>query len=1058
MVFYYGTDEKDEIDQGKLKLPDYSRIYSQKGDDVIIVSYAFVQGDEGNDIITDLTGSSIMDYYASPKGIVANLHTGVVSDGYGTRDTLIGFHEIQGSNFSDSIYGSLSSDRFSLNKGDDFLDGQGGFDLLYMFYSVDNYTIKYYKDYLTIINKDPNASDSGLKTIKNIGEIRFDGLQLRITPSSNDWVNQATASNDKIFLGYGDFSLNGISGNDSIIFTTSASNYKISLDKITNEILVSNENLNDPNFGVKKLTNISKIIFDARFDYSEISLKNLFPEINNTADYKFKRDALPDLQTYYHWAGWNTASVAVNSVLTPDINNDGKADIVAQLWQRVTEGGMATDLPTPNRLLILESQPDGTYKDTTSMRFNTSDAVVLGGSRGGVGLADFADVNHDGIVDFVFALNRDDGRLGTTTSGDSYATAIISKAGGTYEIQNLGEPVWNYFTQLVNINGNYQAWFSTLGYNVSNTTFGSYPNGWVDGSFVYQYDATSNKWSSAPEAPIRASFNVLPEFISGGKVSRIFTMLTDSSQAFDPTAGVAYQVPYAALMDQNSNGQWRINSSVNPFNYSATQFKLDGQVMMGHVGFDGENYFSLIEYFYRPGSFEIYPNSGHVVMATRSFFFLEKNITTGEFIADPHGSVKLDFFGIKNDQIYQLPIKIIDMQYHINSWAYSYIDINNDGLVDIAQQGWDGVDQTGGGPNVYLNTGAGVFVRLDPSVFPKAPEDWNKPAMSQFLDANGDGIYDLLYFPAYAEAQYISDTNWRLYEGVSALPTDTYKNNIEINDRLGSPLIRTWAGDDTISGIDIHNGINLIDTGAGNDVVRYLAKSTDFSLTFDNQHFSHVKNNLFDDVLKNVEKIQFSDRIVIIESKDHGSYADLPTELYQFFITAFNAAPGVTYMDQLAEAYRYGLSVKQIVDIFTTKKQFTDVYAPNLSHADLATQLVNNIVKNSASDTAKNEAIADIKGALDLGWTVGDVIYTVFGNLAHKDLSDPNWGNTAKQFNNQITVAKYYTEVLNQSTTDLETLRDAIQPVTQATDVSSDVVIAQIVGVALMTGGLGPGP
>jgi hypothetical protein len=123
----------------------------------------------------------------------------------------------------------------------------------------------------------------------------------------------------------------------------------------------------------------------------------------------------------------------------------------------------------------------------------------------------------------------------------------------------------------------------------------------------------------------------------------------------------------------------------------------------------------------------------------------------------------------------------------------------------------------------------------------------------------------------------------------------------------------------------------------------------------------------------------------------------------------------------------------------------------------MATQLVNNIVKNSAT-TAKSEAIADIKGALDIGWTVGDVIYTVFGNLAHKSLNDNTWGNTARQFNNEIAVAKYYTEVLNQSTTDLETLRDVIQPVTQSTDVSSDVVVAQLIGVSLMTGGLGPGP
>jgi hypothetical protein len=201
---------------------------------------------------------------------------------------------------------------------------------------------------------------------------------------------------------------------------------------------------------------------------------------------------------------------------------------------------------------------------------------------------------------------------------------------------------------------------------------------------------------------------------------------------------------------------------------------------------------------------------------------------------------------------------------------------------------------------------------------------------------------------------------------------------------------------------------------------------------------------------------------VIIESKDHGSYADLPTELYQFFITAFNAAPGVTYMDQLAEAYRYGLSVKQIVDIFTTKKQFTDVYSTSLNNLELATLLVNNIVKNSVDANTKAEGIMDIKEALDYGLTRGDVIYNVFGNLAKLPLVDPiwnaKWGNTAKQFSNEIAVAKYYTEVLNQSTTDLETLRDAIQPVTQTTDVSSDVVIAQIVGVSLMTGGLGPIP
>jgi len=271
--------------------------------------------------------------------------------------------------------------------------------------------------------------------------------------------------------------------------------------------------------------------------------------------------------------------------------------------------------------------------------------------------------------------------------------------------------------------------------------------------------------------------------------------------------------------------------------------------------------------------------------------------------------------------------------------------------------------------------------------------------------------------------------------------------------QVGKTYVGT-TGNDIISGT---SGNDTLDGGVGTDAVSWTQASSNYQLTSTASGWKITDKTGADgtDTVTNIEKLQFSDRTVIVESQSHGSYSALPTELYQFFITAFNAAPGVTYMDQLAEAYNYGLSVESIVNIFTTKTQFTDVYPTSLSHVDLATQLVTNIVKSSATTAAKTEAIADIKGALDLGWTVGKVIYTVFGNLAKKSLTDSTWGGTAQQFNNEIAVAKYYTETLNQSTTDLETLRDAIQPVTQSTDVSSNTVVAQLIGVALMTGGLG---
>ena len=116
----------------------------------------------------------------------------------------------------------------------------------------------------------------------------------------------------------------------------------------------------------------------------------------------------------------------------------------------------------------------------------------------------------------------------------------------------------------------------------------------------------------------------------------------------------------------------------------------------------------------------------------------------------------------------------------------------------------------------------------------------------------------------------------------------------------------------------------------------------------------------------------------------------------------------------------------------------------------MATALVNNVVKGSASAAVKQGAITDIVGALDAGWTVGKMIYTVFGNLANQPLTDATWGNTAHQFQNEMAVAKHYTSVMDQSTTDMTTLREVLAPVTESTDVSTPANIATLIGVALM--------
>ena len=64
------------------------------------------------------------------------------------------------------------------------------------------------------------------------------------------------------------------------------------------------------------------------------------------------------------------------------------------------------------------------------------------------------------------------------------------------------------------------------------------------------------------------------------------------------------------------------------------------------------------------------------------------------------------------------------------------------------------------------------------------------------------------------------------------------------------------------------------------------------------------------------------------------------TEAYQFFAIAFGATPGVEYMTQLDEAYSFGLTTQQIVNIYTTKPAFTAQYPTFYSNEQFANALV----------------------------------------------------------------------------------------------------------------------
>lgn len=165
------------------------------------------------------------------------------------------------------------------------------------------------------------------------------------------------------------------------------------------------------------------------------------------------------------------------------------------------------------------------------------------------------------------------------------------------------------------------------------------------------------------------------------------------------------------------------------------------------------------------------------------------------------------------------------------------------------------------------------------------------------------------------------------------------------------------------------------------------------------------------------------------------------TDAYRFFVIAFGAAPGVTYMNQIADAYAAGMTTKQIVNVYTTKPQFTAIYPSFYTNTQFANALVENVVGSSASAAAKTQAKSDVEAALNAGWSRGDVIYQIFNNLADKPTTDADWGNTAKMFANKVAVAQYATEVKLVDSTNLATLQSIVANVTATTDVSTTAAL-----------------
>ena len=946
---YFGTDKGDVISQSKLKLQAGVNIYALNGNDVIELAGGNVEGGAGNDT---LIGTVLWDtaiYRNSPKGVVIDLETNTVQDGYGTVDTIRNINWFQGSNNNDVFIGNAANNSFWSFSKHDLVSGGAGVD----------------------------------KVIISIFDV---AVQPQFKKTGSGWT-----------ISYQD-----TGHGTQIIDTTSVEVLTVyrgsDVWDFWDLIAPTPRLVPDPAFAFQPVPYL-----DANRDQWHVrswGIESLTFTENAGAWY------YPTPSDYREPAniGANMSNVAVG-----DFNGDGFQDMLLT-WAISPHIIPHETQPIPTLLLgsasgLVKAQ-DGIFPESVARPMAYRSFA--------------ANLNGDGVDDIV------SGAMHAPAWVDDAHTILDWRAGPTLAVLGASS---GQLKDVSNLLGSQTLTQGEVGSSFDHATaVGDLNRDGRDDIF-----SGNNLWISSPDgrwqdATIRVQ-ELLPKNMS--PMSLAIGDLNNDSANDILVLYPDFQSDRIILFNDASSSLNFTRIMLPPGLYGNNT--KDNFAMIADVNFDGLNDIVIAETRAQP----YYIGSAMQILIQKS-----PGVFADETISRIDNSQRDTFAG--EGQLF-------------------WLDVNGDGYKDIVHS------NDGDGVAIFLNDGAGHFSLYDTAQL--------NPIRTFQLDGFQNGLTDEVALPSF-RANPIDDNHDGIMDWVVQAirphltndPNEDQEVVIYLLDSTGKEFGRDKAevlkgtiysdqiyglgGNDQMTGFA---GNDTLDGGAGMDIANWAAKSANYELhkTKDGWQLRDLNGNDGTDTLINIEKLQFTDRSVIIESQSHGSYSDIPTELYQFFITAFNAAPGVTYMDQLAEAYRYGLSVKKIVDIFTTKSQFTDVYSPTLSHTDMATQLVNNIVKNSTTTAAKAEAISDIKGALDIGWTVGDVIYTVFGNLADKSLTDISWGNTAKQFNNEIAVAKYYTETLNQSTTDLETLRDVIQPVTQSTNVSSDAVVAQLIGVALMTGGVG---
>ena len=518
--------------------------------------------------------------------------------------------------------------------------------------------------------------------------------------------------------------LNIILESDIVLMGESTSAYVKAIDKNGNEVSDIPVSWSSNNEKVARINQNG--IITTEYD-GEVIIKAQIGEILSTINLKVDVD-YTNWKAYYEEISGGFPSLKkyvtevnrvamITTVVTEDINLDGKDDIIFHLWHfrnpNLGTTELPIDAPVRNRLVALISQEDGSLKDKTAEIFGTSSVDLVGAASRYVAVKD---LNKDGYPDWVYALNREDSRRLECDPGvfdcmnwASTSVAVLSNGDGTYRIREFGNSTYHHGIDIIET---YDGDFHII----------------LEGDETYAYNnGTFTKVDGYPQR----SFGTFKGY-SENPNNKPDLIITDFF-------GNEESPVRLKLFQRTGNNNWFDLATFNWESWRNVSEIGGGEVFV--INHKGKEYIG--GGFFASTTLKLFPNSKETPIVHFATSYIPGGTgNSSEIRGDnrlPYS--KLMSFEHKNGRLEEF--EVFDQSENPVNVNFMYVkDFNNDGYDDLSIHPYI----TGAKPIVYLNSKNGKLEKLPSFLFPEYLEDRTDAWTSVFADINGDGIQDLIQF------------------------------------------------------------------------------------------------------------------------------------------------------------------------------------------------------------------------------------------------------------------------------------------------------------------------